>query len=69
MTSALHKIWCDEDEHYRYEHFADFNEWLDGDPKADKRNSDSVQAFASVWRDYLHIFELDLDLACATHQT
>lgn len=29
MTPALHKIWCDEDEHYRYEHFADFNEWLD----------------------------------------
>jgi len=31
MTPARHKIWCDEDEHYRYEHFADFNEWLDGD--------------------------------------
>lgn len=31
MTSALHKIWCDEDEHYRYEHFADFNEWLDSE--------------------------------------
>lgn len=29
MTQALHKIWCDEDVHYRYEHFADFNEWLD----------------------------------------
>lgn len=31
MTLALHKIWCDEDEHYRYEHFADFNEWLDSE--------------------------------------
>lgn len=31
MTPALHKIWCDEDEHCRYEHFADFNEWLDGE--------------------------------------
>ncbi|MFW5396134.1 MAG: SIR2-like protein [Candidatus Accumulibacter regalis] len=31
MTPALHKIWCDEDEHFRYEHFADFNEWLDGE--------------------------------------
>lgn len=31
MTPALHKIWCDEDEHYRYEHFADFNEWLDSE--------------------------------------
>lgn len=31
MTTALQKIWCDEDEHYRYEHFADFNEWLDSE--------------------------------------
>jgi hypothetical protein len=31
MTPALHKIWCNEDEHYRYEYFADFNEWLDGE--------------------------------------
>jgi len=31
MTPALHKIWCDEDEYYRYEHFADFNEWLDSE--------------------------------------
>jgi hypothetical protein len=31
MTPALHKIWCDEDEHSRYEHFADFNEWLDSE--------------------------------------
>lgn len=31
MTPALHKIWCDEDEHTRYEHFADFNEWLDSE--------------------------------------
>lgn len=31
MTPALHKIWCDEDEHTRYEYFADFNAWLDGE--------------------------------------
>jgi len=31
MTPALHKIWCDEDKHYEYEHFADFNEWLDSE--------------------------------------
>ncbi len=31
MTPALQKIWCDEDEHYRFEHFADFNEWLDSE--------------------------------------
>lgn len=37
MTPALHKIWCDEDEHYRYEHFADFNEWLDSEEGLDFR--------------------------------
>lgn len=37
MTPALHKIWCDEDEHYRYEHFADFNEWLDSEEGLDVR--------------------------------
>ncbi len=25
MTPVLHKIWRDEDEDYRYGHFADFN--------------------------------------------
>ncbi|MEZ0139803.1 MAG: SIR2 family protein [Candidatus Reddybacter sp.] len=28
---AQPKLWCDTDDHRRYEHFADFNEWLDGD--------------------------------------
>jgi len=37
MTPALHKIWCDEDEHYRYEHFADFNVWLDSEEGLDVR--------------------------------
>jgi hypothetical protein len=31
MKPALPKIWCDEDEHYRYEHFTNFNEWLDSE--------------------------------------
>jgi len=31
MTPTLHKIWYDEDEHFRYEHFADFNQWLDSE--------------------------------------
>lgn len=31
MSAVQHKIWCDEDEHFRFEHFADFNEWLDSD--------------------------------------
>lgn len=37
MTPPLHKIWCDEDEHYRYEHFTDFNEWLDSEEGLDVR--------------------------------
>lgn len=31
MTPALHKIWCDENEHTRYAHFSNFNEWLDSE--------------------------------------
>lgn len=44
MTPALHKIWCDEDEHYRYEHFADFNEWLDSEEGQDVRAEQGVDA-------------------------
>jgi hypothetical protein len=39
MTLALHKIGCDEDEHTRYGHFADFNERLDGEEGLDGRSS------------------------------
>lgn len=34
---AQQKIWCDEDDHHLYEHFADFNEWLDGEEGQDLR--------------------------------
>jgi len=44
MTPALHKIWCDEDEHYRYEYFADFNEWLDSEEGLDVRAEYGVDA-------------------------
>lgn len=44
MTSALHKIWCTEDEHYRYEHFADFNEWLDSEEGQEVRAEYGVDA-------------------------
>jgi len=44
MTPALHKIWCDEDEHYRFEHFADFNEWLDSEEGLDVRAEYGVDA-------------------------
>lgn len=44
MAPALHKIWCDEDEHYRYEHFADFNEWMDSEEGLDVRAEYGVDA-------------------------
>lgn len=44
MTPALHKIWCDEEEHYRYEHFADFNEWLDSEEGLTVRSEKGVDA-------------------------
>lgn len=31
MSATQQKIWCDDDEHYQYEHFTDFNEWLESD--------------------------------------
>jgi len=42
MPATQHKIWCDEDEHYRYEHFADFNEWLDGEEGMDARDKRGI---------------------------
>ena len=44
MTPALHKIWCDEDEHFRYEHFADFNEWLDSEEGQEARVDYGIDA-------------------------
>lgn len=44
MTPTLHKIWCDEDEHYSYEHFADFNEWLDSEEGQDAQVEYGVDA-------------------------
>lgn len=31
MPATQQKIWCDDDEHFLYEYFSDFNEWLDTD--------------------------------------
>ncbi|GAB2949150.1 hypothetical protein GCM10027182_16670 [Aquaspirillum soli] len=44
MTPAQHKIWCDEDEHSRYEHFADFNDWLDSEEGQAARIDHGVDA-------------------------
>ena len=44
MTPVLQRIWCDEDEHYRYEHFADFNEWLDSEEGQEARVDYGIDA-------------------------
>ncbi len=31
MSATQQKIWCDDDKHFQYEYFSDFNEWLDAD--------------------------------------
>ena len=46
MTPALHKIWCNEDEHYRYEYFADFNEGLDSEEGQAVRIEHGVDALS-----------------------
>jgi len=38
MSSIQHRIWCDEDEHFLYENFVDFNAWLDGEDAEDLRS-------------------------------
>jgi NAD-dependent SIR2 family protein deacetylase len=30
-AASIPKIWCDEERHRKYEDYADFNDWLDGD--------------------------------------
>tara|TARA_R110000787_G_scaffold73201_4_gene163050 strand:+ start:1925 stop:3775 length:1851 start_codon:yes stop_codon:yes gene_type:complete len=41
---AQAKYWCDEDDHHRYEHFADFNEWFDGEEGQDLREQYGLDA-------------------------
>lgn len=40
------KIWCDEDEHNRYEYFVDFNEWFDSDDAQIERMSYKVDGIS-----------------------
>jgi len=37
MSATQHKICCDDDDHFEYEYFADFNEWLDSDEQQEIR--------------------------------
>ena len=45
-SDNISKIWCDEDNHRRFEDFVDFNEWLDSDMGAAIRISASVDGLA-----------------------
>jgi SIR2-like domain len=48
MAAALTelRIWCDEDDHRRFEDFVDFNEWLDSDDGADARIAANISGLA-----------------------
>ena len=41
---AQPKLWCDADDHRRYEHFADFNEWLESEEGQDLRDQFGLDA-------------------------
>jgi NAD-dependent SIR2 family protein deacetylase len=43
---AKAKIWCDEDEHKRFEYYVDFNEWLDSDDGASLREANKVDGIS-----------------------
>lgn len=45
-TNPTAKIWCDEDTHWKYEDFQDFNEWFDGEDGADLRVDARVEGLA-----------------------
>jgi len=43
---AKAEIWCDRDEHKRFEYYVDFNEWLDGEEAASLREAYKVDGIA-----------------------
>lgn len=40
------RIWCDEDQHQRFEYFTDFNEWLDGGDGYDVRVEHGIEGLS-----------------------
>jgi len=44
--SAKTETWCDRDEHKLFEHFIDFNEWLEGDDGADLREENKIDGLS-----------------------
>ena len=45
-TDAQHKIWCDEDEHHFFEHYAVFNDWLDSEDGQEFRELCGIDGFS-----------------------
>ncbi len=43
---AKTEIWCDRDEHKLFEHYVDFNEWLDSDEAAAVREANNVEGIS-----------------------
>ena len=37
MQTTQHRTWCDEDEHFLYENFVDFNDWLEDEENEETR--------------------------------
>lgn len=46
-TSPVMKTWCEEDHHYKYEYFADFNEWMDGPEGIELRKNYNIAGIAN----------------------
>jgi hypothetical protein len=44
--TAKPEIWCDRDEHKRFEHFIDFNEWLDSEDAAVLREENNIDGLS-----------------------
>lgn len=44
--TAKSETWCDRDEHNLFEHFVDFNEWLEGDDGAGLRETNGIDGLS-----------------------
>ena len=43
---AKSETWCDRDEHNLYEHFVDFNEWIESDEGAILREKNKIDGLS-----------------------
>lgn len=47
IANPAMKTWCEEDHHYKYEYFADFNEWIDSPEGAELKKNYNLIGIAS----------------------